>query len=140
MKGKKLSLQERLERLEKDKAERKKLCKSFCDHLAQGLSKDSFSEVHMQTIERYMKKYPEEFPREEIELALVKGKEMWERIGLRQANGTCLGNSRSWFYNMANRYGWREKLDVEAEHKGEISVNVISYASQKARQDTENKE
>ena len=87
-----------------------------------------------------MKKYPEEFPREEIELALVKGKEMWERIGLRQANGTCLGNSRSWFYNMANRYGWREKLDVEAEHKGEISVNVISYASQKARQDTENKE
>lgn len=133
MKGKKLTLKEREEKLEADKNERRKLCKAFCEHLAEGLSKESFSDVHYQTIERYMKLYPEEFPQEEIQLAAVKGREYWERIGKRQANGECLGNSRTWFYNMANRFGWREKIEVEAEHKGQVNVNVISYATQKAR-------
>ena len=60
-----------------------------------------------------------------------EGKDYWETLGKRQSEGTCLGNSRSWYYNMSNRYGWRDKHDVQAEHKGSVNVNVISYASKK---------
>jgi hypothetical protein len=138
MKGQKLTLKERLVKLESDKLERRRLCKAFCDHLEEGLSKESFSIVHHQTIERYMKVYPEEFPQEEIELSQLRGREFWERLGRRQASGDCLGNSRTWYYNMANRYGWREKIDIEAEHKGSVNVNVVSYvSSKKASQYTE---
>ncbi len=60
-----------------------------------------------------------------------EGRQAWEEIGHKQANGQCLGNSRTWFYNMANRYGWRDKIEVEAEHKGQVQVQVVSYASSK---------
>ena len=138
MKGKKLSLKERMEKLEKDKNERRKIFKELCDHVAGGKSIDCFNWLSANTIRSYLKLYPEEFVAEEMEEAYRKGKCLWEDLGMRQANGSCLGNSRTWYYNMANRYGWREKLEVEAEHKGSVNVNVVSYASQKARQDDEN--
>ena len=80
----------------------------------------------------------EEFVEEELKDAMRRGRSYWETLGKRQAAGDCLGNSRTWFYNMANRFGWREKLEVEAEHKGQVNVNVISYATQKALRDKEN--
>jgi hypothetical protein len=132
MKGKKITVKERLALLEKNAAERRKLCKSLCSHLEKGLSMDCFPEVHYQTIERYIKSFPEEFPREEIELALVKGKHWWEEIGRLQSNGNCIGNSRSWYYNMVNRFGWHEKAHIESEHKGSVNVSVVSYASANA--------
>lgn len=134
MKGKKMTVKERMAKLEDDKNERRKLCKAFCDHLEKGFSKECFSEVTHQTVERYMKSFPQEFPAEEIEAARLRGREWWEGIGRRQANGECLGNSRTWFYNMANRYAWRERLEVEAEHKGSVNVNVVTYASKKPSQ------
>jgi hypothetical protein len=91
------------------------------------------------SIRLYLKTYPEEFIQEELDNSLREGKIYWEDIGSRQANGNCLGNSRTWFYNMANRYGWKERLDIEAEHKGTVNVNVVSYASQRDRDTGENK-
>lgn len=136
MKGKKLSLKEKLTKLEDDKKERQRICKAFCQHLEEGLSRACFAEVHIQTLERYMKAYPEDFPQEEIDLAASKGQQTWERIGKKQSTGECMGNSRSWYYNMANRYGWREKIELEAEHKGQVNVNIVSYASRKDSSDT----
>lgn len=136
MKGKKLSLKEKMEKLEADRNERRRLFKALCDHVSGGLSIESFSEVSDHTIYRFLKEFPGEFDKEELDLAKKKGREYWEDIGRRQANGNCLGNSRTWFYNMANRFQWREKLDIEAEHKGQVNINVVSYASQKASHDS----
>src|ERR1700742_1471459 len=113
MKGKKLTLKEKMAKLEADKNERRRLFVNLCAHVAQGLSLESFSEISDQTIYRFLRDYPEEFNREELEIAKKKGREWWENIGKAQASGVCLGNSRTWFYNMANRYGWREKLELE---------------------------
>lgn len=135
MKGKKITLKERLAKLEVDKTERRKIFKELCDHVAQGLSLECFAPISANTIRSYMKTYPEEFCEEELDNAFRQGRIWWEGIGRRQASGDCLGNSRTWFYNMANRYGWREKLEVEAEHKGQLSINVVSYASRKASVD-----
>ncbi len=135
MKGKKLSVKERLVKLEQDKCERRRIFKELCDHVSAGLSIESFGPLSETSIRKYLVSFPEEFCQEELDEAKRKGKAYWEGIGKRQASGDCLGNSRTWFYNMANRFGWREKLEVEAEHKGGINVNVISYASRKPSTD-----
>lgn len=139
MKGKKLSTKERIAKLEQNKIERRKIFKELCEHVAAGYSLDCFGPLSIVSIKGYIKTFPEEFIQEELDDALRKGKVFWEDIGRRQARGDCLGNSRTWYYNMANRYGWREKLEVEAEHKGQVNVNVISYASRKASSDSESK-
>lgn len=136
MKGKKLSHKERLEKLESDSAERRKVFKELQDHVAQGLSVESFPELSVTSIREYFKRYPEEFDQDELEKSLRKGRVWWESIGTAQANGSCLGNSRTWYYNMVNRYGWHEKAQIETEHKGNLNVNIVSYSSRKASPDT----
>ena len=131
MKGKKCTNQERRERLKTCEIERRKVFKELCQHVSNGFSIDCFAVLAIETIQKYMQEYPREFIQEQLNEAIRKGKDMWEGIGYRQANGQCLGNSRSWYYNMANRYGWREKIDIEAEHKGSMQVNIVNYASKK---------
>jgi hypothetical protein len=135
MKGRKLTNKERVEKLEQDKNERSKIFKELCAHIAGGLSLESFSLLSPNSVRTYLSKYPEEFCQEELDNAMRQGRAYWESIGKRQANGECLGNSRTWFYNMANRFGWREKLEVEAEHKGQVNVSIVSYATKKALTD-----
>lgn len=136
MKGKKVGAKERLERLEKDKKERAKVFAALLKHVRAGYSLDCFGPLSVGSIRSMLKRFSNEFCEEELEHAIREGKAFWEDIGRRQSNGSCLGNSRSWYYNMVNRFGWREKVDIAAEHKGEVSVNVVSYASKKARQDS----
>lgn len=136
MKGKKLSHKERIAKLESDKNERRKVFNELLAHVRNGFSLDCFGPLSDQSIRNYLKAYPDEFVGEDLQNAMRLGKEYWEGLGRSQSNGSCLGNSRSWYYNMANRYGWREKLEVEAEHKGSVSINVVSYASKKTLNDT----
>ena len=136
MKGRKLTCSERKEKLEKCAVERRKLFGDFCAHVRRGYSIDCFGPLSIGSIREYMKKYPLEFIQEELENAEREGKEMWESLGVKQSNGSCLGNSRSWFYNMAHRYKWSDRVDIQAEHKGNVNVNVVSYASTKAREDS----
>lgn len=131
MKGKKLTHKERVEKLEADSNERRRICRELCAHLAEGYSLESFSEISTNSLRKYINLYKEEFPQEEIDLAMQKGRDMWESIGRRQAMGDCLGNSRTWFYNMAHRYKWSDRVNVETEHKGNVNVNVVSYAASK---------
>ena len=100
-------------------------------HVRNGYGMGCFPEASGKLIEDMIREYPGEWCREELEHALREGNVFWEDIGRRQAMGECLGNSRSWYYNMANKYGWREKVEVEAEHKGSVQVNIVSYASSK---------
>src|ERR1700679_1052112 len=103
----------------------------LCKHLAQGYSIDCFSDLSDKSIKTYIKLYPNEFSQDKLDEAMRKGKQMWESIGTKQARGECLGNRRNWYYNMSNRYGWREKVDIEQETKGAVNVSVINYSSKK---------
>ncbi len=136
MKGKKLTYNERVSKLESDSTERRRVFNMLLTHLGRGFSLESFSEMSPNSVKRYLNVYKEEFVQEELDEAMRKGREMWEDIGHKQANGQCLGNSRTWFYNMSNRFGWRDKIDIEAEHKGQLAVNIVSYASSKPSTDT----
>ncbi len=131
MKGKKLSVKERIAKAEQDKQERIKIFKELISHISTGYSLDCFGPLSDKSIGYFLKTYPQEFVQEELDNAMRDGKNYWENIGHRQAQGSCLGNSRTWYYNMANRFGWREKIDIEAEHKGSVNINVVSYATRK---------
>ena len=132
-----MSLYEKRKKFAEEAGYRREMFLLLLKHLEKGYSLDCFEFASDDSIRKYLKTYNEEWVEEELDEARRKGKITWEGIGFRQANGECLGNSRSWYYNMANRYGWREKLDIEQEHKGQVSVNIVSYATQKAVDSTE---
>lgn len=136
MKGKKITGTERLRKAADDPKERSKIFSELCNHVKAGYSINCFIPMSANTIKQWLKVYSKEFVEEELELALRAGQIGWEEIGRKQSNGSCLGNSRSWYYNMVNRYGWREKVDVTAEHKGQVNVSVVSYASTQQSQDS----
>jgi hypothetical protein len=137
MKGRKLSASERRAKIETCAIERRKVFAELLSHLRAGYSLDCFGPLSEVSIRKYLLLYNKEFVQEDLDNAMRDAKAGWENIGRKQANGDCLGNSRSWYYNMSNRYGWRDKVDIEAEHKGQVQVNVVNYATSKALQERE---
>lgn len=129
MRGKKLSYKERIAKLAECRDERQKVFKELLAHIRDGKSLDCFSALSEMSIWNYIKDYPDEFVKEDLEQAVRDAKDYWEDIGRRQSNGSCMGNSRAWYYNMANRYNWSERSKVEQDVKGSVSVSIVSYAS-----------
>jgi hypothetical protein len=128
MKGKKINAKERIENLRINKDARKAVFKELITHVKSGLSMDCFGPLSENTISLFLKDFKEEFIQEDLDDAIRHAKGYWEGLGRAQANGTCMGNSRSWYYNMAQRYGWRDKIDIQAEHKGSVEVSIVNYA------------
>lgn len=123
----KLSYKERLKRLENDPAARKGIFEKLLAHLSKGFSMHCFEDLSKEAIEKWCKLYPDEFDEEEIIEAKRRGELSWEKIGHSQASGASLGNSRSWILNMINRYNWKEKVEIDAKHSGEILIQVVDY-------------
>ena len=135
VKGKKVTSKDRLAKARTSAPERRKIFQELCRHISQGLALDSFRVMSLPTIEKYLRDYPEEFDRDELDEAVRVGKAFWEDIGRRQSLGTCIGNSRSWYYNMSNRYGWSERQQVDAKTEGNVQVSIVSYADSKVKAD-----
>ena len=129
MKGKKMGAREELALLESSSVYRRRVFKDLIAHIVKGMSIQCFSTMGEQMIFNYMTRFPEDFIASDLDKAMRDGQEGWENIGRRQAEGSCIGNSRSWFYNMAHRYKWSDRVDVTTEHKGEVKVNIVNYGS-----------
>lgn len=136
MKGKKLTHKEKMQKIESSAMERHKIFRELCTHIRTGYSLDCFGPLSETTIKSFLKRFPDEFIEEQLHEAVRDGKGYWESLGRKQSDGSCLGNSRSWFYNMANRYNWSEKAKIEAEHSGNLNVNIVNYARAKSSTDT----
>lgn len=109
-------------------AYRTKLFAKILEHIRSGFSLDCVKEIGPETLLVCLKEYPQEFDKDAFDAALREGKKGWEDIGKKQATGHCIGNSRAWVYNMINRYGWSDRLKVDADIKSQVSVQVVSYA------------
>lgn len=106
-------------------------CDMVINHMAQGLSKESFAGVvgtHKQTIYNWTEEYPEFLD------AVKRGEELsrlfWEDLGRKGAMGSEEFNAAAWIFNIKNRFReeWRDKQDVE--HSGGVTVeNVSEYRS-----------
>jgi len=104
--------------------ERKAACQSFCDHISQGFSMNSWPEAHDDTVRTYMEKYPEDFDKEMIERAQRESLLFWETMGIEGTRGKIpFFNAGSWIFNMKNRAGWRDKVDHD--HGGKVELVTI---------------
>ncbi len=128
-KGKKLTQNEYYGELLASESERKRLWKELCAHVSRGKSLKCNVLIAMPLFEKLRVLFPDSFDESSLLISMQKGQDLWEELGHKQANGSNLGNSRTWFYNMANRYGWRDKIDIEAEHKGSIAVSIVNYGT-----------
>lgn len=123
-----LTYKEKKEALKDDENYREWIKEKLLQHLREGFSIESFGILAASTLKECIKNHPETFDIVEIESAMNEGQANWERLGYAQANGKNLGNSRTWFYNMANRYGWSERSKVDVDAKQAVTVQVVSYA------------
>ena len=49
----------------------------------------------------------------------------WERQGRRMATGAD-GNPAVWIFNMKNRFGWRDKHEIESRHEGKpVTIQIV---------------
>lgn len=107
--------------------ERQKAFKEICAHLERGLSKNCLKVCDWDTVERYLEKYPADFPSDRLEEAFRVGMQLWEEIGLDGTRGEIQGfNATSWAFNVKNRYSrlWRDKHELDHNVTGEIIVEI----------------
>lgn len=110
----------------KTSKERQALCDAFCRHISQGLSVDSFPDASFKTIQKYIKNYPKDFPSIKIEEARRQGRLIWEKLGLGAAAGKIKNfSSASWIFNMKNRYGWKDKVEIAGDPNAPIEPPKI---------------
>lgn len=126
-------IKERLHACEKFRGE---MFNKYLSHIEQGLSLDCFGLISKKLIDELIEKYPEEWCKDDIERSFEEGKRSWEVLGRKQADGTCLGNSRTWFYNMSHRYKWSDRVDITSQNNHAVSVNVVNYSTKKSPQGT----
>lgn len=92
--------------------DRQALCKAYIDHVESGLSDECFPECDPQTLRQYVADFPVDFDTNAMERASRNRQLFWEKTGRDGTVGKIKGfNSRSWQFNMANRFDWRVKSD-----------------------------
>ncbi len=102
-------------------------CQKLIEHMGnQGLSYESFAGdvgVAVDTLyewERRHKRFSEA-----KRIGLAKNLLFWEKIGNAGTVGKLPGfNPGSWAKNMANRHGWRDKIETDNKHEHSGSVNL----------------
>lgn len=90
-------------------------CERLIDHMSQGLSFETFGAkigVSKQTLYTWVKQHPEFLDAKEAATQLCQL--FWEEMGISGAIAGSAGiNASVWIFNMKNRFGWRDKRDVE---------------------------
>lgn len=92
----------------------------YCEHIKKGFSDASFPDCEPKTFKRYLRLYPEDFDTDQIAECRRIRLLYWEASGIAGMSGKLPGfNANSWKYNMANRFGWsdRQQLDVNDKTK-----------------------
>ena len=111
------------------RAHRDSVYADLLQHLKEGYSFESFGLMSKDTIFLYCKSRADEgWDEEQVLHAAEKGRQMWEHLGVRQAQGTSMGNASAWKFAMSAKYGWSDKVEQNVNHAGNLQINVVSYA------------
>ena len=99
----------------------KEIYKSFCNHLADGFVIESWYFEHPKisltsdTLEKYIEKYPDDFPPIQKEIAKKKGYQLWENVVHDSAKGINKdANTASLQMVMRNKYKW-DKIESNSQ-------------------------
>lgn len=93
--------------------ERRAVFRELVAHLEQGFTLECFPLLSRPALRRYIEKYPEDFPAEELQQALRIARKKDEAVGLAASSGQYMAgfepsrfNVAAWIFRMKNRYGW----------------------------------
>lgn len=90
-------------------------------HCNNGFSDECFVPCDMRTFRKYVEKM-NELQTKRVDEAQRKRQMFWEGMGTAGTFGHLPGfNGNAWRYNMANRFDWRDKRDVDVMDKREIN-------------------
>lgn len=96
-------------------------CDELIEYMACGMSFDSFAGkvgVNIATVYDWAEANEEFFEAKKIGFA--KCKDFWEKVGIKGVTGKIDGfNVAAYIFNMKNRFGWRDKVDIDITGKVE---------------------
>ena len=104
-------------------------CQLLINHMKKGLSFETFAaevDVAPETLYEWCKAHEEFLHAKKIAKSHCQA--LWERIGIAQAVGDedrGKGSTASWIFNMKNRFGWRDRKEIEI---GEEAKNVLKLS------------
>jgi hypothetical protein len=108
---------------------RPEYCQELVEFMAKGYSIEAFAghiRVTADTVYEWCRVH-KEFSEAKKE-GTVRCREFYEKIGLAGATGQLKNfNVTAWIFNMKNRFGWRDKHEIE--HQGNIQPIVIERPS-----------
>lgn len=120
----------------KTKKKRTELCEALIEHGKSGLSFETFgvSNGCVEVIGDYVVKSTlYEWLKEHDQFSNAKkvfevhSQQFWEKASTdnltHYKDGKQL-NSTVWIFNMKNRFGWRDKIDVEETKTADVNVNI----------------
>ena len=108
---------------------KKEYCKMLVEHMKEGLSFRTFGAVIgvcEDTLHEWCKKH-REFSESKKEGALYS-ELFWSKMGRSGAAGKINGfNATAWIFNMKNRFGWRDKKEIDTNITASegLTVNII---------------
>jgi hypothetical protein len=118
---------------------RPEYCEALVDHMAQGLSFESFAGtigVCDDTLRYWCDKFPD-FSHAR-KLGTQANRIFWEKLGIQGATGQLQGfNATSWIFNMKNRFKWTDRLDTNTNHSGKIDIPAINFIIEPPASDSE---
>lgn len=112
-------------------------CQMLVDHMASGLSFESFAaviDVNRDTLWEWLKVH-EDFS-DSQKVASDKCRLFWEKLGINEImnvseyqGGSKSLNSTVWIFNMKNRFGWRDKQEIEQTTTINGTLNLETLAN-----------
>jgi hypothetical protein len=124
----------------KDPDLRQKAYDKYCEWLAKGKTKKSFTFVEgelmctWQTIESYVKLYPSEFNSLKQEVAYAQGYAHWESVVDGSAEGSNKdASTASLNMLMRNKYKWDIEEKSKIDHETKSSLQDYSFAMKEGR-------
>jgi|tagenome__1003787_1003787.scaffolds.fasta_scaffold20989793_15 hypothetical protein len=97
----------------KTSEERQVACAVICKELEAGRPKEYLVTADWDTVERYIRNFPEDFPHEDIQTAVRTGINKLIAVGYAGMTGQVPGWSASaWIMMVMNRTNWRLRGDV----------------------------
>lgn len=103
---------------------KKEFCEKLIDHMAKGLSFESFAGeigVTFKTLFNWAARYPKFL--QSKDLGTAKSIKWWETVGNAAAQGSIPNfKGTSWVFNMKNRFGWRNNLEITGKDGAPLNV------------------
>lgn len=116
---------------------RKEAYRQYCNHLAQGYHQDSWYFEHpeltlcSESMEKYIKEYPQELAPINKRVAKAKGLKIWEKVVEDSAKGDNeKANTASLQMLMRNKFGWDKPEKDKQASDAEIRINLKEFAEE----------